>query len=158
MNDLEVVDRHVILDAAHPRRLNEGLRHPRRAPAELVLFYFEFPGLPERRARCWHGGPPSASCATPARSTWRDEIERYVEAWSEPGAAKAMIDYYRAAVRLGSKQEIRPISAPTLVIWGQGDRYLGPSSPAAPRRRAQPRPCPAPPERPAGSITTRPSA
>ncbi len=37
-----------------------------------------------------------------------------------------MIDYYRAAVRLGSKQEIRPISAPTLVIWGQGDRYLGP--------------------------------
>ena len=36
-----------------------------------------------------------------------------------------MIDYYRAAVRLGSKQEIRTISAPTLVIWGQGDRYLG---------------------------------
>ena len=22
--------------------------------------------------------------------------------------------------------EIRPVSAPTLVIWGQGDRYLGP--------------------------------
>ena len=36
-----------------------------------------------------------------------------------------MIDYYRAAVRLGSKQEVRTISAPTLVIWGQGDRYLG---------------------------------
>ena len=26
---------------------------------------------------------------------------------------------------LGSKQEIRTVSAPTLVIWGQGDRYLG---------------------------------
>ena len=38
-----------------------------------------------------------------------------------------MIDYYRAAVRLSSKQrELGPISAPTLVIWGQGDRYLGP--------------------------------
>ena len=36
-----------------------------------------------------------------------------------------MIDYYRAAVRLGSKQKVLPISAPTLVIWGQGDRYLG---------------------------------
>jgi pimeloyl-ACP methyl ester carboxylesterase len=36
-----------------------------------------------------------------------------------------MIDYYRAAVRLGSKQEVRRVSAPTLVIWGQGDRYLG---------------------------------
>jgi epoxide hydrolase 4 len=39
-----------------------------------------------------------------------------------------MIDYYRAAVRLGSKQgPIRPISAPTLVIWGERDRYLGPT-------------------------------
>ena len=37
-----------------------------------------------------------------------------------------MIDYYRAAVRLGSKQEIRPVTAPTLIIWGQRDRYLGP--------------------------------
>ena len=37
-----------------------------------------------------------------------------------------MIDYYRAAVRLGSKQEVRTVTAPTLVIWGQGDRYLGP--------------------------------
>jgi hypothetical protein len=52
-----------------------------------------------------------------------DEVDRYVEAWSRPGAAKAMIDYYRVAVRLSSKQgELRPISAPTLVIWGQGNR------------------------------------
>jgi pimeloyl-ACP methyl ester carboxylesterase len=36
-----------------------------------------------------------------------------------------MVDYYRAAVRLGSKQKVLPISAPTLVIWGEGDRYLG---------------------------------
>ena len=56
------------------------------------------------------------------------DIERYVEAWSQPGAAKAMIDYYRAAVRppKGTKTELQPISAPTLVIWGQKDRYLGP--------------------------------
>ena len=54
-----------------------------------------------------------------------EELERYEEAWSQPGAAKATIDYYRAAVRLGSKQKVLPVSAPTLVIWGQGDRYLG---------------------------------
>jgi hypothetical protein len=37
------------------------------------------------------------------------------------------VDQYRAAVRLSSKQgELRPVSAPTLVIWGQDDRYLGP--------------------------------
>jgi pimeloyl-ACP methyl ester carboxylesterase len=40
-----------------------------------------------------------------------------------------MINYYRASVRKSPKRakaELRPISAPTLVIWGQRDRYLGP--------------------------------
>ena len=39
-----------------------------------------------------------------------------------------MIDYYRAAVRppKGTKTELRSISAPTLVIWGERDSYLGP--------------------------------
>ena len=37
-----------------------------------------------------------------------------------------MINYYRFAVRHGSG-EIRPIAAPTLVIWGGSDRFLGPT-------------------------------
>jgi pimeloyl-ACP methyl ester carboxylesterase len=39
-----------------------------------------------------------------------------------------MINYYRASVRESPKKaqaDIRPISAPTLVIWGERDRYLG---------------------------------
>jgi hypothetical protein len=38
-----------------------------------------------------------------------EEIQRYVEAWSEPGAATAMINDYRFAVRHGSG-EIHPIA------------------------------------------------
>ncbi len=40
-----------------------------------------------------------------------------------------MINYYRSSVRTPPKKAeaaIRPIKAPTLVIWGQRDRYLGP--------------------------------
>jgi pimeloyl-ACP methyl ester carboxylesterase len=40
-----------------------------------------------------------------------------------------MINYYRSSVRTSPKRAdelIRPISAPTLVIWGQEDQYLGP--------------------------------
>jgi hypothetical protein len=58
-----------------------------------------------------------------------EDTERYIEAWSQPGAAAAMINYYRAAVRQSPKKaeaQLGPISAPTLVIWGQRDRYLGP--------------------------------
>jgi pimeloyl-ACP methyl ester carboxylesterase len=63
-------------------------------------------------------GPPY----TPA------DIERYVESWSQPGAPAAIINYYRAEVRESNQTQaqLRPIPAPTLVIWGQRDRYLGP--------------------------------
>src|SRR5213079_2863462 len=57
-----------------------------------------------------------------------DEIARYVEAWSQPGAATGMINYYRSSVRQSQKEaaaKLRPISAPTLVIWGERDSYLG---------------------------------
>jgi pimeloyl-ACP methyl ester carboxylesterase len=38
-----------------------------------------------------------------------------------------MINYYRASVRAkNAEAQIRSISAPTLVIWGEQDRYLGP--------------------------------
>jgi epoxide hydrolase 4 len=40
-----------------------------------------------------------------------------------------MINYYRCSVRASQKKAeaaIRPISAPTLLIWGERDRYLVP--------------------------------
>ena len=127
MNHPEVVDRLVILNAAHPRRLNEGLKHPRQLLRSWYFFYFQFPGLPEHRARRWHWRFFKRFLRDARPPYTADELDRYAEAWSQPGAAKAMIDYYRAAVRLSSKQgKLRPISAPTMVIWGQRDRYLGP--------------------------------
>jgi pimeloyl-ACP methyl ester carboxylesterase len=39
-----------------------------------------------------------------------------------------MINYYRASVRQSQKEaaaKLRPLSAPTLVIWGERDSYLG---------------------------------
>ena len=127
MNHPEVVDRLVVLNAAHPRRLSEGLFHPRQLLRSWYFFYFQFPGLPERRARLWHWRFFKRFLRDARPPYTEDELARYVDAWSQPGAAKSIIDYYRAAVRLSSKQgEIRPITAPTLVIWGEGDRYLGP--------------------------------
>jgi pimeloyl-ACP methyl ester carboxylesterase len=125
MNNPEVVDRLVILNAAHPRKLNEGLKNPRQLLRSWYFFYFQFPGSPERRAARddWKFFKGFLRDAHPAYT--QQELDQYTRAWSQPGAATGMIDYYRAAVRLGSKQKVLPISAPTLVIWGQGDRYLG---------------------------------
>ncbi len=85
--------------------------------------------------------PDCPSCLVPAvfwSGYWRyirwqgftaEQTDRYIEAWSQPGAATAMINYYRSSVRTPPKKaeaQIHPVKAPTLVIWGQGDRYLGP--------------------------------
>src|SRR6476620_8636307 len=128
MNHPEVVDRLAILNAAHPRRLSEGLKHPSQLRKSWYFFFFAVPGLPEDvvHARDWHFFRHFLSEAN-THST-PEEIERYVEAWSQPGAAAGMINYYRASVRQSQKEaaaKLRPISAPTLVIWGERDSYLG---------------------------------
>jgi pimeloyl-ACP methyl ester carboxylesterase len=128
MSHPEVVDRLAILDAAHPRALQKGLRNPRQLLRSWYFFFFQLPGLPERgvRAGRWRFFRRFLRDARPAYTP--EEIERYVEAWSQPGAASAMINYYRCSVRESKKAgaAIRPISVPTLVIWGERDRYLGP--------------------------------
>ncbi len=129
MNHPEVVDRLVILNAAHPRRLSQGLHHPGQLRKSWYFFFFDLPDLPESvvHADHWKFFRHFLRDARPAYTA--EEMDRYVEAWSQPGAARGMINYYRSSVRQSPKRaaaELRPISAPTLVIWGQRDRYLGP--------------------------------
>jgi epoxide hydrolase 4 len=128
MNHPEVVDRLAILNAAHPRKLSEGLHHPGQLRKSWYFFFFDLPELPEAvvQADRWHFFRHFLRDAHPAYTP--EEIDRYVQAWSQPGAATAMINYYRSSVRTSPKRAaaaIRPIKAPTLVIWGQRDHYLG---------------------------------
>jgi pimeloyl-ACP methyl ester carboxylesterase len=128
MNHPEVVDRLAILNAAHPRRLQDGLMNPNQLRKSWYFFFFALPGLPEDvvHAREWHFFRHFLQDANPPYTP--EELERYVEAWSQPGASSGMINYYRASVRSSqkaAKAAIRPISARTLVIWGEKDGYLG---------------------------------
>src|SRR5215475_3324059 len=128
MNHPEVVDRLAILNAAHPRRLSEGLHNPNQLRKSWYFFFFATPGLPEEvvHAKDWHFFRHFVGDANPPYTP--EELERYIEAWSQPGAAAGMINYYRASVRQSQKEaveKLRPISAPTLVIWEELDSYLG---------------------------------
>ena len=128
MNHPEMVDRLAILNAAHPRKLSQGLHHPGQLRRSWYFFFFDLPDLPETvvHTNHWHFFRHFLHDAHPAYTP--EEIERYVEAWSQPGAATGMINYYRSSVRTPPKQAeaaLRPIQAPTLVIWGTADRYLG---------------------------------
>jgi pimeloyl-ACP methyl ester carboxylesterase len=124
------VARLAILDMPHPRRMLEGLRTLRQLRRSWYVFAFQPPGLPERliaRDRWAALRAPLEQDARPGALSPAD-IDRYVQAWSQPGAATGMLNYYRAAFRRApwrAAADIRPVTAPTLVIWGERDRHLG---------------------------------
>jgi pimeloyl-ACP methyl ester carboxylesterase len=95
----ERVERLVILNAPHPAVYLRELRR---------LFRYE-PARPDEFSEA--------------------DIERYVEAFSQPGALRSAINYYRAAVRRPAK-EMRnvagKVTSPTLLVWGDRDAYMVP--------------------------------
>jgi epoxide hydrolase 4 len=130
MNHPEVVARLAILNGPHPRRMLRGLRRPRQMARSWYVFFFHLPWLPERTVRAgrWWLGRNALATAARADAFSPDDVERYIDAWSQPGAVTAMINYYRAASRRAPTQmqaALRPVTAPTRIIWGERDRYLG---------------------------------
>jgi pimeloyl-ACP methyl ester carboxylesterase len=129
MNHPEFVERLAILNLPHPRRLLRAFRDPRQLARSWYMFFFQLPWLPElaTRARHWQAlRRPLERDSRPGAFTDGD-LERYVEAWSVPGAITAMLNYYRAAFRQtpwSAERGMRPVTAPTLVIFGEQDHYL----------------------------------
>jgi pimeloyl-ACP methyl ester carboxylesterase len=138
----QVVERLAILNLPHPRRLLEGLRTARQLRRSWYMFLFQVPWLPERLIALnrWQFVRDLFARDAATDAFTAADIERYVEAWSRPGAATAAINYYRAAFRQTPQRAaggIREIAAPTLVIWGERDRHLG-AELAEPYRRDVP--------------------
>ncbi len=108
MNHPDVVERLAILNAAHPRRLRQGLHSPSQLRKSWYFFFFQLPELPEHLVRTdrWRFFRHFLHDADPAYTP--EELDRYVDAWSQPGAAAAMINYYHAAVRESPKPSFEP--------------------------------------------------
>jgi pimeloyl-ACP methyl ester carboxylesterase len=131
MHRLDLVERLAILNAPHPAAFRRELR---RKPAQWLrsayMLFFQLPWLPE-----WMLA--AADYALVRRLLRRDpvrpgaftaeDITRYRDALAWPGARTAALNYYRAL--LGKDQnafaEVSPVLAPTLLVWGERDRYLG---------------------------------
>ncbi|HEX5193179.1 MAG TPA: alpha/beta hydrolase [Solirubrobacteraceae bacterium] len=126
----EAVNRLAILNVPHPRRMLEGLRTARQLRRSWYMLFVQLPGVSERllRARRFRALRRPFSDARPGSYDEAD-IDRYVEAWSQPGALTAMLNYYRAMLRrpggTARASGMRPVAAPTLIVWGERDRHLG---------------------------------
>lgn len=147
----EVVDRFVAINAPHPVAFRRLLRTS--LVQRLRSYYmlgFQTPWLPEIGLRLsnWRSLTDILRSASRPGTFTDADFARYRDAWSQPGAITAMINWYRAAVRNRSvwsesgtinamvnsslgRLGIRPVPpsdvrvhVPTLVIWGTDDQFL----------------------------------
>ena len=129
MRHPEMVRRLAILNVPHPTRMLEGFKTLRQLRKSWYMFFFQIPRLPEHLIAREDYSFAKRSLRADSKDAFTDEdLERYVEAWSQPGALTGMINYYRAALRRSPGKTLalmKPIEAPTLVIWGMRDRHIG---------------------------------
>jgi pimeloyl-ACP methyl ester carboxylesterase len=117
-----------ILNAPHPlvirRFLQRDLEQIRRS---WYTYFFQLPWIPEigMRADNWRGAVRALRGSGKIHTLTDEDIAKYKEAWSQPGAITSMINWYRAAARyfLWLPKEMR-IKVPTLMMWGMKDIAL----------------------------------
>ena len=116
-----------ILNVPHPDVMGRFLRSSwRQIRKSWYIFFFQIPGLPEALfSRNGYAGLAQLLRRSGKAGAFSDaDIAEYVQAWSQPGALSAMINWYRAALRGGLGGKGRRVSPSTLVLWGKQDVAL----------------------------------
>ena len=123
----ERLRRLAVLNAPHPAIMPRyAVTHPTQALKSWYVLFFQLPAAPEaliRMNRFALGRRALLGSARPGTFA-ADDLDRYAEAWEQPGALAAMLNWYRALLRFPPPRtpSLR-VTAPTRVIWGARDRF-----------------------------------
>lgn len=122
----QILDRLVILNVPHPGVMKKSMNF-RQLLKSWYMIFFQIPFLPEflMRQSGYRMLFGSLIQTSNPKTFSRTEIEQYIQAWKQPGALTAMINWYRA-LRV---KEILPkahqtIPIPVLILWGKKDAFL----------------------------------
>jgi len=128
MRRLRPLARLVIMNVPHPVLMQRELRHWPQLKKSWYVFFFQVPGLPEwALGRRKMGDLFRRTAARPENFTEAD-LEIFSRNAADPAARRAMVNYYRALMRGGSRRQAGlgypVIDVPTLLIWGEDDMAL----------------------------------
>ena len=116
-----------ILNVPHPlvfrRFITRDFEQMRRS---WYAFFFQLPWLPEMgmRAGDWRAAVRALRGSGKIHTFTNEDILKYKEAWSQPGAMTAMINWYRAVRYQTKLPRSMEIKVPTLMMWGVKDVAL----------------------------------
>ena len=123
------IERAVILNGPHLAVMRKfTLSHPGQMLKSWYVGFFQVPWLPERLLS-------AADFAWLRRALIRtslpgafqpNDLDRYREAWAQPGALTAMLKWYRALPLQARSLRAERIAVPVRVIWGDRDIALEP--------------------------------
>lgn len=124
------VDWAMVINLPHPKVFEDTLgSDPRQLLKSYYMFFYQLPWLPEvllsvngwRVLRWFIDTSNSEETFAPS------VIERYREAWEQPGAITGMLNWYRALFQRDAPDPpTTEVSVPTLLVWGTQDAYLVP--------------------------------
>ena len=124
-----------IINVPHPavmwRFLRRDFEQMRRS---WYVLFFQLPWLPEiiLSLGSWRITTSGMRRSGRPNAFTHDDIEKYKESWSQPGAMTAMLNWYRAAARYRPEvTDDMQVAVRTLILWGVNDVALS-------RRMARP--------------------
>jgi pimeloyl-ACP methyl ester carboxylesterase len=129
-----VIDRLAILNAPYPTNVFEQFTL-RQAFRSSYAAFFQLPSVPERLFQAQKFSLLERAFTDAAVGAYTEsELAVYREAWDQPGALTAMLNYYRAFGRQTAREIFsrdsawtagRRVNCPTRLLWGEKDRALG---------------------------------
>lgn len=118
----------VVCNLPHPAVFLNGVRQPRQMLRSWYMGFFQLPWLPEKAlaADRYHRLARKLIRDCRPGTFTREDVKAYLEAWRRQGLGGG-INWYRALARNRPKlPDPTPlVVAPTTLIWGDGDAYLG---------------------------------
>jgi pimeloyl-ACP methyl ester carboxylesterase len=125
----EKVRKLAVLNCPHPAVWRETMdKDPAQRRASWYVLAFQIPWLPEALMRMRNYRALVQALRESKTPVSDAEVDRYREAWRQPGALTATINWYRAIRR----HRFAPIPAgsiatPVQIVWGKNDRYALPA-------------------------------
>ena len=122
------IERLAILNVPNPAVMLDTLRRsPRQIFKSWYIGFFQIPGLADwlLRVNDFSGMERMLTSSGKTGTFSPEDLAEYKQAWAQPDALSAMINWYRAAFWERSKlQTSVRVHVPTLILWGKRDAAL----------------------------------